>query len=65
MDPDEALKIVREGMAKAISDTWNAEVDELDWLDRTAEAFQGLDEWLCRGGFLPTDWNKYRKETQL
>lgn len=47
MDVNEALRIVRESFAQGD--------------DETARfAFQDLDEWLSKGGFLPADWNKGR-----
>lgn len=45
MDPDAALKRIRE----LINDGDSADVMLID-------AFQGLDEWLCKGGFLPKEW---------
>ena len=46
MDPNEALRELR------------------DWahanhgVDDNAEIFEGLDHWLCAGGFLPDDWKQ-------
>lgn len=51
MDPNEALKTAR------------ALVPEILRLERhplesnLAEAFNALDQWLARGGFLPRDWD--------
>jgi len=52
-DPDQLLNVVR------------AEVHEILHGDKPdpaalAEAANGLDEWLTRGGFLPTDWSALR-----
>jgi hypothetical protein len=51
MDPDATLQAIRElvenndGSPEALA---------------LAENFRSLDEWLSRGGFLPTDWNALR-----
>lgn len=51
MDPNEALRMIRE---------WAAEEHELRDDEDIAAAFRGLDEWICRGGFLPRDWEQGR-----
>lgn len=53
MDPDEALRQLREEAARILEAADNEE--EAD-ATRMAELFQGLDEWVVRGGFLPKDW---------
>lgn len=45
MDPNEALKRIRE----LINDGDSADV-------LLVEAFEALDNWLSRGGFLPSAW---------
>lgn len=56
MDPTEALSKIRACMVNLRDiidedfDVRNDEVTEL--LDRVEE----LDEWICKGGFLPGDW---------
>jgi hypothetical protein len=55
MDPNEALKQLREKAAYALDGNWavgdmNAVAIDL------AEQFQALDEWLRSGGFLPGAW---------
>ncbi len=59
MDPNEALAILRKRIA------WLREaIDNNDTDTAIAEAeliateFEGLDRWINRGGFLPTDWVK-------
>jgi hypothetical protein len=47
MDPDAALERIRE----LINDGDSADIE-------LVHAFQDLDDWLCKGGFLPKDWNK-------
>ncbi len=58
MDPNATLSELR-GLAERISLTVNEgrPVDEGDSL-RLAELALALDEWICRGGFLPADWGK-------
>jgi len=49
MDPDATLAEIR-ALIKA------APLDEC-W-DRLAELIESLDEWISRGGFLPSDWDQ-------
>lgn len=58
MDPDVALKTIRECMSLACS-TDDEEVKE-EALTNMMDAVQALDEWLSKGGFLPGDWGKGR-----
>lgn len=55
MDPNAALNELRE-MVAAIN---NGRTPDLEHL---AEVFEGLDDWISRGGFLPTDWFTMRRE---
>lgn len=49
MDPDITLDQLREAMS-ILADSDHP-------LDReAAELFGALDDWIMRGGFLPTDW---------
>ncbi len=50
MDPDEALRQLREWAAKIEDDACYP--DDL----RAAELFQGLDQWLCSQGYRPKAW---------
>ena len=50
MDPNEALRQVRAGMPSALNSRSPA-------ISAMAEAFEGLDEWLTSGGFMPVDWS--------
>jgi hypothetical protein len=54
VDPDEALKRVREALA-SFHDAREAP-EELDFAHELAGAFTALDGWLQAGGFLPKDW---------
>jgi hypothetical protein len=52
MDPNRALAVIRE-----LCDT----AEELglltdDVIQELVENFEALDEWLAKGGFLPSDW---------
>lgn len=49
MDPNTALARLRELIGGKRNVVGSAEV---------VETFQGLDEWLSKGGFLPQDWDR-------
>ena len=62
MDPNATLKI-----ARAAVEQINAETDLGDACDYSrvslsvpelAEAFEALDQWLSKGGFLPAAWRE-------
>lgn len=52
MDPNAALERLRE-LTKRIHET---DEDLFDLADEMATTFEGLDEWLSKGGFLPGKW---------
>ena len=52
MDPDEALRQLR-ALVKQILDGKPYSEDDVGEL---AELFDGLDQWLVRGGFAPKTW---------
>jgi hypothetical protein len=55
MDPNAALENARKLAAKTTHGSWDTE--KLANLgEELAETFQGLDEWLSRGGFKPDAW---------
>jgi hypothetical protein len=56
MDPDECLRTIRE-IVQRITEDDHVESD----LHELADAFESLDLWLSKGGFLPDDWNDARK----
>lgn len=56
MDPDAALAQIRELIIKQQTDN---ELNDTD-TDRLVELIDGLDEWMTKGGFLPTDWSALR-----
>ncbi len=55
MDPDECLDRIRQIVNLADDGDISVYIDEL------VDAFQGLDEWLSMGGFLPNDWKTANK----
>lgn len=64
MDPDELLANLRSKIARRneACELWNEsdDPDEGERMDDLANEachdMQALDEWLSKGGFLPTDW---------
>jgi hypothetical protein len=63
MDPNEALRVLREAMAYAQRQMDN-DTDHPSFCvvsNRTVsdmlDSFTALDEWLTRGGFRPTEWS--------
>lgn len=56
MDPDanlaEQRRLAKE-LSEAASDEWTR-----GRAGRLAELVQALDEWICKGGFLPKDWRE-------
>lgn len=64
MDPNEALKNLREVMPRLRAweenEEWSVAPSDLTQHDedlRTAvDAFEALDGWLSKDGFLPADW---------
>lgn len=62
MDPNEALKRAREAARildndRCVSRKAREELAvELDAMTDLAEAFDALDQWISKGGFLPDAW---------
>ena len=54
MDPNQALIDAR-AACKHWHEGERGDYD-LEAFDELVNAFQSLDEWLSRGGFLPRDW---------
>lgn len=50
VDPDAALREIRMIIKDCTDDNYQ--------LFRLAELVEGLDEWISKGGFLPSDWHK-------
>jgi hypothetical protein len=51
MDPDEALRNMRDALKRVQESSSDAEAAA-----ELADAAEALDGWLSRGGFLPQDW---------
>lgn len=63
MDPEATLEACRRLAARLIKradeERRHHETTNNDTLgEELAENFNNLDQWLCRGGFLPRDWRK-------
>ena len=57
MDPDEALKKAREALV-LYNRRYNDKGTGLSEANDLADAFEALDGWLSKGGFLPDDWRR-------
>lgn len=62
MDPDEALKNAREALQ--VFRAWHGRKEGINEAsaEQLADAFEALDGWLSKGGFLPADWNTMERE---
>lgn len=58
MDPNECLAQLRELAAKTVGEQHPNLDAEAASAYRMAELFEGLDQWIKRGGFLPDDWKQ-------
>ena len=56
MDPNATLAELRGAASRIVDELDHERQPDLDDVQRIAEAFQDLDEWLSKGGFLPADW---------
>lgn len=64
MDPNQALADIRRLISEADSqdtDTPEGAARALSLLTEAAWAFDGLDEWMSRGGFMPKIWARAQK----
>ena len=57
MDPDTALENAREALA-VYARRYRDKGTGLSEADDLADAFEALDGWLSRGGFLPDAWKR-------
>lgn len=64
MDPNEALRIIRDLCQYVIDEAYD---DDGDWRGENtiagfavdlADEISALDNWIVNGGFLPADWVK-------
>jgi hypothetical protein len=60
MDPNKTLREIRELDRKALRLERADKSLPPEDADRLMELVRALDEWLTKGGFLPTDWRKGR-----
>ena len=62
MDPNQALTDMRQALCDLRTLQQKTVLDQpfafADAADELANAFEALDRWLSRGGFLPRDWQK-------
>lgn len=54
MDPDETLRQIREALDRGHEA--HSQEERAVAFAQAAGLFEALDGWLCRGGFLPSDW---------
>lgn len=60
MDPNEALRQLRDALRRLrYADSHTDEQNTVDY-EVVAEYAQALDEWLSKGGFLPERWARNR-----
>lgn len=59
MDPDAVLDEIRDISTNWLAGASNAEPAAIEvQLGDLAEKVQALDQWLSKGGFLPTAWRR-------
>lgn len=63
MDPNTALWQARAAAAGILVDLDAEHATDPDDVQRLAESFQSLDEWLSKDGFLPDDWKADEDKT--
>lgn len=58
MDPNAALREMRAAIQRfrVAQEMGDHEEDQLGEAGQAVEFAEALDEWLSRGGFLPTEW---------
>ena len=57
MDPNQALKDIRAMVAYLTGPNANPDSEAFaEQATALANTIEGLDEWLSRGGFKPSDW---------
>ena len=66
MDPNEALKIIRATMKQLqatvdrADDYLKLNIYAIGQLSEMVDAWNGLDDWLKKGGFPPKSWRRKR-----
>ena len=55
MDPNETLRVIRERYNSLLADPDGFSLADAHEL---SEHIKSLDEWILKGGFLPSEWSK-------
>lgn len=55
MDPNEVLRLIRESVAELRNSDDDNTLDGSQ-VGQLVDAIEALDEWLTKGGFLPSAW---------
>lgn len=58
MDPNAALKNIREAVGELRNQDDDGVLDGTSQVGFLLESVEALDEWLTKGGFLPTAWQR-------
>lgn len=58
MDPNETLRMLRAAIRQSHQSSADRMVTELEALESVRDYAEALDEWLSRGGFLPSAWER-------
>lgn len=59
MDPEEALKRLRELSRQTNEALHTGVTDPVHLLEAWEEQFEALDQWLSNGGFAPQEWKQH------
>lgn len=60
MDPNANLEEIRRLIESLREDTFDREDDISDDVLHLLDLVESLDRWICRGGFLPSEWLQSR-----
>jgi hypothetical protein len=58
MDPNEALRLVREAAGEIVNAAGEAYDPDTSNIGQLIESFDALDKWLSKGGALPLAWER-------
>jgi hypothetical protein len=58
MDPNAALAAIRSALAELDENVRSGHAYDHTSVFELIESVTGLDGWLSKGGFLPTDWSR-------
>jgi hypothetical protein len=65
MDPNETLRMLRLAIRQARQSDTDRMVTLAESLETVTELAEALDEWLARGGFLPSEWDHKTRWVKL